>query len=267
MDATRQHGIQVLFSDIDGTCVMYPDVQSPLTDSAGDQDENGLWPTTALDGSQASLLRLPPSSSGAQGVISARTLQLYASLRALGVKLVLISGGRLSTIMQRLPCLPAADAIVVESGGRIFFPCGSDSLPTAAPLREDLQWRQALSPWAGPPGQDGTAPEARGGVLWRHYADLKTAGFDLDATSYTTAFRVRKPAGRQAELSGGLPSGLAASINLGAVDIYPATSGKAKAAQHLMRHFGTPASGAQCAFMCGASPPRAAASCKQCCRH
>jgi hypothetical protein len=42
----------------------------------------------------------------------------------------LISGARLSTLLMRLPYLPAADAYVCENGGRIFYP-GSD-LPTGA---------------------------------------------------------------------------------------------------------------------------------------
>ena len=48
------------------------------------------------------------------------------------MKLVLVTGARLSTTLQRLPFLPAADALVAESGGRIFYP---GSLPTAAPLQ------------------------------------------------------------------------------------------------------------------------------------
>lgn len=66
---------------------------------------------------------LPPLPSGPQ---------LCAVIRTLGVKLVLVSGARLSTVMQRLPFLPAADAIVAESGGRVFYP---GQLPTAAPLQ------------------------------------------------------------------------------------------------------------------------------------
>ena len=40
-----------------------------------------------------------------------------------GVPFVLISGMRTTTLFQRLPYLPRADAYVSESGGRIFYPC------------------------------------------------------------------------------------------------------------------------------------------------
>ena len=52
---------------------------------------------------------------------------------------MLITGGRLTTLLQRLPFLPAADAYVCENGGRIFYP--TSSLGTACPLSEDMQWR------------------------------------------------------------------------------------------------------------------------------
>lgn len=48
------------------------------------------------------------------GVISTATLRLFAALRLLGVRLVLVSGARSSTLLQRLPYLPAADAYVCE---------------------------------------------------------------------------------------------------------------------------------------------------------
>lgn len=64
-------------------------------------------------------------------------LQLYAVARQLGVKLALITGARLSTTLQRLPFLPAADAIVAESGGRIYYP---GNLPTACPLQVRRGW-------------------------------------------------------------------------------------------------------------------------------
>ena len=55
--------------------------------------------------------------SHAQGVISAGTLHRVANLRAQGVKFVVITGARLSTLLMRLPFLPFCDALVCESGG------------------------------------------------------------------------------------------------------------------------------------------------------
>lgn len=68
-----------------------------------------------------------------QGVISAGTLHLVAQLRSRGALFVVISGARLSTLLMRLPYLPAADAYVCENGGRILYP-GSD-LPTGEEVK------------------------------------------------------------------------------------------------------------------------------------
>lgn len=172
----------------------------------------------------------PPPPAGAQGLISLPTLRLYAALRALGVKLVVITGARLSTLLGRLPCIPAADAYVCEGGGRIFYPASSAGLPTAAPLAEDLAWREVQAGAAGPAGQDGVAPERRAGPLWSFYASLAAAapaaGVRLDAASYTTAFRVKGGPEAVAAVLRDLPSGLATALNLGAADVFPATSGK-----------------------------------------
>jgi hypothetical protein len=185
---------------------------------------------------------LPPSSTGARGAISARSLRLYAAVRALGVPLVVISGCRAATLLQRLPCLPAADAYVCESGGRIFYP--SKAFPTAAPLEEDLEWRRSLEAATGPAAQAGPPAERRG-ALWACFARLQAAGFACDAASYTTAFRLR---GALAEVRSLLSPELAAAENLKHVDVYPAASGKRNAALHLMRRFG--ADPAAAAFLC-----------------
>jgi hypothetical protein len=58
-----------------------------------------------------------------RGVISAKTLSLVDEIRNKNhVKFVLISGMRTSTLLQRLPYLPRADAYCSENGGRIFYP-------------------------------------------------------------------------------------------------------------------------------------------------
>lgn len=51
-----------------------------------------------------------------QGAISAGTIKKVANLRAEGVKFAIITGARLSTLLMRLPYLPAADAFVCENG-------------------------------------------------------------------------------------------------------------------------------------------------------
>ena len=48
------------------------------------------------------------------------------------------AGARTSTVLQRLACLPLADALVSENGGRIFV--HDPALPTAAKIVEDTDW-------------------------------------------------------------------------------------------------------------------------------
>jgi len=110
----RRQAIKYVFSDVDGTLVHEP------KPTHGQQ--------TAIERHQSEhILRLPPSSTGMGGIISARTLSLCRRLRRdHDVKLVLISGMRTSTLLERLPYLPRADAYASESGGRIFYPVDVD---------------------------------------------------------------------------------------------------------------------------------------------
>jgi len=100
MVAGQKHAV---FSDIDGTLVHYPVDLS--------KEDNSL------------LIHLPPSKTGTRGVISRKTLYLCQKLRSVnnGTPLILVSGMRTTTLFQRMPYLPTADAYVCESGGRIFY--------------------------------------------------------------------------------------------------------------------------------------------------
>lgn len=100
-------------------------------------------------------------------------------------------------------------------------------------------------------------PAERAGQLWQLYASLQRGevpgmeGAKLDATSYTTAFRMQLVRPEQAgALAPALPPGLATASNLGMADVFAATSGKDKAAAHLMRRWGVQPD--DCVFMCGA---------------
>ena len=102
--------IKIIFSDIDGSLIHYPK----------NLDEQ----TTKNDNS---IISLPPSATGLQGVLSSRTLSLCRDIRAKkGVQLVLVTGARTSTLLNRLPFLPKADAYCTESGGRIFYPTNNN---------------------------------------------------------------------------------------------------------------------------------------------
>lgn len=96
---------------------------------------------------QSELLALPVSSTGQRGYISTRSLELLSAARDAGIKVVLISGARTSTVLERLPCLPLADAVVTENGGRVWYTDGS--WKTCLPMREDTSWRKVLSPVTG----------------------------------------------------------------------------------------------------------------------
>lgn len=175
----------------------------------------------------ARLLALPPSTTGRVGAISQGSLERYAAVRASGARLVVVSGARTPTLLQRLPFIPAADAYVSENGGRIFYPAevakelgdeliastardeeeeegdgGGEKqagpatttpLPVACPLVEDLAWRAQLQHVCGPASEEGKGvpPEERTGSLWAFYRRLKEGGWRVDAQGYSTAFRVQ----------------------------------------------------------------------------
>jgi hydroxymethylpyrimidine pyrophosphatase-like HAD family hydrolase len=101
--ASHLEKLKILFSDVDGALIHYP--------------ENNIY-----DDSSGQILELPPSATGMKGIISAKTLATCRDLRQKGLKLVLISGMRTSTLLGRLPYLPRADAYCTEAGGRIFYP-------------------------------------------------------------------------------------------------------------------------------------------------
>lgn len=233
----------VLFSDVDGTIVHYPD---------------------DVDSAEENILKLPPSSTGLRGIISAATLAKFSSIRKSGVKVVLISGMRTATLLKRLPYLPKADAYCCEAGGRIFYPTrniegggfsaspqpfdGADPADLSSyGLVEDMDWRQNMEnlDHAGKDGFVGNeldgadqaviALEDRTGLLWSYACELQEKGFVLDTKGYSTCFRVnrRHQNARSDEEFDSLargemeyPPGLATSTNLGAVDFYPSSSGK-----------------------------------------
>lgn len=228
----------ILFSDIDGTFVHYEKDDG----SSGFRSLCDNVAESVMDGRRCEIIKLPPASSGSRGAISVKTLKLFAAVRALGVKLVIISGCRSSTLFERMPFLPMADAYVCESGGRIFYPCST--IPSALYLEEDTAWRETHVA-AGPPGQEKTQPEKRHGILWEFYDRLMAndpTGTVLDARNYTTAFRVKLAAQFEP-----VPAGLKSASNLGVIDIFPETSGKKNAAFYLMERFLTYDS----VFMCG----------------
>lgn len=236
--------IAVVFSDVDGTLVHY-------------DDDNASNLASSEEGNQ--ILQLPPSATGMRGVISSRTLRQCSEIRRRGTKLVLVSGMRTTTLLNRLPFLPKADVYCSEGGGRIFVAVrgteyepavfdgatGDDLLPFG--LKEDDAWREKMSKEdaAGPDGypsglglsdSDEGPPSIsqRRGLLWSHARALEARGFVLDDRGYSTCFRVNRK--HQDDQHGSdaydalarevPPVGLATSTNLGCIDFYPEDSGK-----------------------------------------
>jgi len=197
------------------------------------------------------------------GVISAETLRMCQEVRRKAVKLVLVSGMRTSTLINRLPYLPKADVYCSEAGGRIFFAIEN---PTGESIRvdpnpfdgatqddlkpffivEDIEWRSKMErdDAAGVDGflgaelnsksfETSVPASERAGALWRHARNLEKKGFVLDTKGYSTCFRVNRKQQTEdvdfdALLEGKIscPGKLATSTNLGCVDFYPVNSGK-----------------------------------------
>jgi hypothetical protein len=203
--------LAIVFSDIDGTLVHYP------TD---DDQEKGLQEESSNDNR---ILELPPSSTGMKGVISSKTLRQCQEVRRQGVKLVLVSGMRSSTLLKRLPYLPRADAYCCEAGGRIFYPiqqnedtAGHTVTPAsydgaraqdleAFGLVEDMDWRLEMGKLDAA-GKDGfvsnelgddnkKAPMSiadREGSLWEFARRLVADGYILDIKGYASCFRINR---------------------------------------------------------------------------
>ena len=142
VSSTTSRYKHIVFSDVDGTLVHYPTTIPP-----SDADDDLL-----------STLHLPPSKTGTRGVLSTHTLTLCHRLRNGGyssidntdiparrVPLVLISGMRTTTLFQRLPYLPRADAYVSESGGRIFYPRKTITTTTLVREEEDKEAEEELA--------------------------------------------------------------------------------------------------------------------------
>ena len=237
----------IIFSDLDGTLIHYPTDMDAIVSNENATD----------------IISLPPSSAGMSGVISSATLRLIRDIRQTGVKFVLVSGMRASTLLKRMPFLPRADAYCCESGGRIFYPIlATRTAYTVQPvpfigsltsdldhfsLVEDLEWRNRIEQEdaAGPDGFVGHElnPDSiyedvpislRKGRLWGFAQILVENDFVVDSKGYSTCFRLnRKQQTTSSDfdrlmnvVSSDLPAGLSTSTNLGCIDIYPSFSGK-----------------------------------------
>ena len=92
---------------------------------------HGVCPTT---GRVAQVLKLPPSTSGSCGMISLDTLRLYASIRQLGVKLVLITGAHSCRVQRGAQSAERGGVLLPESSEALLLyskeAAGAPSPPT-----------------------------------------------------------------------------------------------------------------------------------------
>jgi hydroxymethylpyrimidine pyrophosphatase-like HAD family hydrolase len=170
-------------------------------------------------GEEIDAIPVPPLQDG---YISVKTLSLVERLREHDVDIVLMTGARTSTFLQRLSSMPLFDYAACEGGGRLY----RKKIPPATKqggrllalsnaeeqLELDTEWLDrfvdAIGPWRynqltmDQRVADGTATAASDvpsrGMLWECYRALKDtkrmldAGIDsvpqLDARSFTTAF-------------------------------------------------------------------------------
>jgi len=196
-DTSSGEGPSVVFSDVDGTLVHYPneaEIEALLRRS--EQNNSGAQSPAS---SERKMLLLPASATGKVAVISSKTLRLCRDIRRQrvrirqgqrhiggtgdNVKLVLVSGMRTPTLLQRLPYLPRADAYCSEVGGRVFLlsetgpstpsDCATDSrgrcykivpqpFEGATPddlepyfICEDVEWRNRMEDQDVGAGKDG----------------------------------------------------------------------------------------------------------------
>jgi len=252
---TTMPNIDIIFSDVDGTLVHYPENVQDSIDT-----EESLNP----------IIKLPPSSTGMRGIISSETMRQCADLRrsAGRTALVLVSGMRSTTLWKRIPYLPRADAYCSEAGGRIFYPVPASTTTSTTTtttavtfrlhpyqgateedltpfgLEEDMEWRTRMQRTTGEDGFSGNeldespprsvvSIDQREGLLWAFCRDLQKKGFVIDTKGYSTCFRVNRSqqtsvsdADFDALYSMEAPDGLATSVNLGCIDFYPVDSGK-----------------------------------------
>ena len=207
---------RVLVSDVDGTLCFHEEIHGmravPGAGTDGNPTESFLVEETATGRKFAAR---DVSTSSYRIYVAEETLRLMRELRRF-FTIVLITGGRPSTMRKRRPILDFADAVILENGGLIYD----------ARYEPDPGWWAHLEPER------------------RHLAEaarqIEAAGWRLDAEGRTSALRVRlrdNPQRSSEEFSTlcrtlDLPPALAKTKNLDNLDIILAKAGKANALRY-----------------------------------
>lgn len=237
----KPSNVDVVFSDLDGTLLHYPKHFLEYAEIISEQPASTDAPETVTikykENNEICECVALTSMTGGKAYISRKTNRLIQQLRELGVIFVIITGARSSTYGARRPLLPAADYEFFENGGRKLCNGVLDSAWTARFEAQIgvIEDSQNLLPSLPP-------PKERTGSLWGLYEELLADGWQIDIRNYVANFRVdvansagktdtkfREVVERECE-----KRGLTSSFNLGKADIYPAASGKANAARHIL---------------------------------
>merc|ERR1712232_812473 len=81
---TTTSSITLIFADVDGTLVHYPEITDSNKNKTNDEDDITSSSSSSSNNNndhEQKILYLPPSSTGLRGVISSQTLSLCQQLR------------------------------------------------------------------------------------------------------------------------------------------------------------------------------------------
>eukprot|EP00287_Rhodomonas_sp_CCMP768_P017850 CAMPEP_0202822352 /NCGR_PEP_ID=MMETSP1389-20130828/11008_1 /ASSEMBLY_ACC=CAM_ASM_000865 /TAXON_ID=302021 /ORGANISM="Rhodomonas sp., Strain CCMP768" /LENGTH=267 /DNA_ID=CAMNT_0049495255 /DNA_START=42 /DNA_END=845 /DNA_ORIENTATION=- len=180
------------------------------------------------------------------GTVSDRTVELIGKLREKGVKFVIITGARSTTVIERMPMLPMVDAVACETGSKVWYPPPSACNPPDANEWElDKEWASNFQHVTGPLETDVPAVQ-REGTLWELFREMKALLFDPDSRGYTGCFRVRckteEAVGRISEIVKDVRKlddlGIGHAMNLGMYDFFPKAAGKGNTVRYLREKWG-----------------------------
>jgi hypothetical protein len=227
----RLSQVKCIFSDLDGTLCHFDRHTKHFGVSVTTDEANAVATVRNTEGEERSCRLLPTSTMGA-GVISDRTVDLVHQLRRAGVKFVIISGARSTTMMARYAKLPLLDAVACETGVKILYPpeaASMDEPPDSSVLALDTEWADTFKDVTGPL-DSALPPEQREGSLWDLYRELAELGLEPDARGYFGCFRVNcreneeklallRPFAQDEDKLAA--RGIAHAMNLGMYDFFP----------------------------------------------
>jgi len=221
--------VRAIFSDLDGTLVHFSqwfERHGVRIVTPADETLAAPKAVVADPAGEERICRVLPKSTMGLGYVSERTVELVDALREDGVRFVVITAARKSTLLERLELLPTCDVAVGECGTRIYY----DG-------KLDMDWASRFEAVSGPLETD-VPPEDRPQPLWRLCARMREAGLKVDTRSYFGCFRVdtqgsEEQAALVERFRAEMHASIACTMNLAKYDFYPAVCGKGNAVRYL----------------------------------